>query len=72
MKSVVEKLSTNDFTRIRIGIGMPEENKDLISYVIGHVNEEEYNKLLTGVENGAKAVIEILKNGVDIAMNKFN
>jgi len=72
MKSVVEKLNTEEFTRVRVGIGMPEENRDLISYVIGHVNEEEYNKLQLGIEKAEKAVIEILKNGVDIAMNKFN
>jgi len=72
MKSVVGRLQTEEFMRIRVGIGMPKENLDLISYVIGHINEEEYNKLKIGIESASKAVAEILKNGVDIAMNKFN
>ena len=72
MKSVIEKLKSEEFTRIRIGIGMPEKKEDLISYVIGRIDEKEFNKLLTSVEEAEKAVAEILKNGVDIAMNKFN
>jgi len=51
---------------------MPKENIDLISYVIGHVSEDEYSKLKNGIEKAEKAVVEILKNGVDIAMNKYN
>ena len=72
MKSVVEKLNTQDFTRIRVGIGMPNNKGDLINYVIGHINEEEYDKLQTGAEKAKNAVIEILKNNIDIAMNKYN
>ena len=72
MKSVVQRLNSEEFIRVRVGIGMPKDNQDLVSYVIGHVKEEEYNKLQKGIENSAKAVSEILKKGVDIAMNKFN
>lgn len=72
MKSVVEYLKTEEFKRVRIGIGSPKEKFDLISYVIGHISEDEYKKLQIGVEKGAKAVVEILKNGIDIAMNKYN
>lgn len=72
MKSVVEKLNTQEFARIRVGIGKPNNKSDLINYVIGHINEEEYNRLQTGFEKAKTAVIEILKNGIDIAMNKFN
>lgn len=72
MKSVVNCLNTTDFTRIRVGIGSPEFKNDMINYVIGHVSDEEYNILQKGVEIAAEAVEEILKNGADIAMNKFN
>lgn len=72
MKSVVGCLNTTDFTRVRVGIGMPEFKDDLINYVIGHVPDEELEKLQTGVNAAAEAVEEIVKNGVDIAMNKYN
>ena len=72
MKSVVGCLNTTDFARVRVGIGMPEFKNDLINYVIGHIPDEEYEILQKGVDIAEKAVEEILKNGVDIAMNKFN
>ena len=72
MKSVVEELQSTDFARIRVGIGQPEFKSDMINYVIGKVSQEEQEILQQGVEKAAKAVKEILKNGIDIAMNKFN
>jgi len=72
MKSVVGCLETGDFARIRVGIGEPEHKGDLINYVIGHVPEEDYEYLKKGIDRAAEAVEEIIKNGVDIAMNKYN
>lgn len=72
MKSVVQELGTTDFPRIRVGIGQPEHKNDMINYVIGKIPEDEEKILIQGVKKAAEAVEEILKNGIDIAMNKFN
>ena len=72
MKSIVNELQSTDFPRIRIGIGKPEHKGDEINYVIGAIPDEEKETLMQGVEKAEKALIEILKNGIDIAMNKFN
>ena len=72
MKSVVEQLGTEEFTRIRVGIGKPEFENDSINFVIGAIPEEELEILDEGTTKASKAMIEIIKNGVDIAMNKFN
>lgn len=72
MKSIIENLGTIEFTRVRVGIGKPHENEDKIKYVIGKITNKTKEELEEGTENAAKAVIEILKNGVDKAMNKFN
>lgn len=72
MKSVIEFLNTEQFYRIRIGIGMPERKEELTSYVIGKISEEDLKKFKTSISNAAKAVIEIIKNGIEKAMNKFN
>ena len=48
------------------------EKEDLIEYVIGAIPDEDKEKLEKGIELAKEAVIEILKNGIDIAMNKFN
>ncbi len=72
MKSIIQMLGTDEFTRIRIGIGRPMHSGDEITHVIGAIPEEEIPKLNEGIEKAKEAVIEILKNGVDNAMNKFN
>lgn len=72
MKSVVHELNTQNFNRVRVGIGKPIEKENLIEYVIGAIPKEDKEKLEKGTELAKQAVIEIIKNGIDIAMNKFN
>ena len=72
MKSVVNFLQTEDFIRIRVGIGQPQYGNDLVNYVIGAIDEEDKELLEKGVNKATEAVMEILKNGIDIAMNKYN
>lgn len=72
MKSIIENLGTDEFTRIRIGIGRPNRSSDMVNYVIGKISAEEQALLNEGVTKAKDAVIEILKNGIDSAMNKFN
>ena len=72
MKSVITCLNTQEFPRIRIGIGKPQNNQDLINYVIGKIPQEDFQKLEKGKEKAKEAVKEILKTNIDKAMNKFN
>lgn len=72
MKSVVNELQTQNFKRVRVGIGKPEKKEELIEYVLGAIPEEEKEKLEKGTDLAKEAVVEIIKSGIDIAMNKFN
>lgn len=72
MKSVVQELATQEFPRIRVGIGKPEHKNDAINYVLGYIPDDEYEVLQIGVEKASKAIEEIIKNGIDIAMNNYN
>lgn len=72
MKSVVHELNTQNFKRIRVGIGMPKEKENLIEYVIGAIPDEDKEKLDKGTDLAKEAVIEIIKSGIDMAMNQFN
>ena len=72
MKSVIQNIQTEKFPRVRIGIGKPEQKGELIQYVIGPINKEDKEILDKATTLGREAVIEIIKSGVDIAMNKFN
>lgn len=72
MKSVIQNLGTQEIARIRIGIGKSNYSKDMVNYVIGKINENEQKILNEGVTKAKEATIEIIKNGIDSAMNKFN
>lgn len=72
MKSVVHELNTEEFPRIRVGTGSKEKIFNLINYVITRVDDDEYVKLENGIVKAAQAVEEILKIGIDNAMNKLN
>lgn len=72
IKSVTHYLKSNNFARVRVGIGKPVGNIDLIEYVIGGITSEEKELLKEGVDKATEAVIEILKNNIDSAMNKYN
>lgn len=72
MKSVIKEIGTEKFSRVRIGIGKPEHKGDLINYVIGKIPEEDKKILEKSTDVAKDAVIEIIKNGMDKAMNLFN
>lgn len=72
MKSVVAELGTTLFPRVRVGTGKNEKIPNLIDYVIKKVDDVEYKKLEEGVVKGAEAIDEILKLGIDKAMNNLN
>lgn len=72
MKSVIQNLNTEDFIRVRVGIGAPESKEDMINYVIGAIPKREKEILNESAKRASESVIEILQNGIDIAMNKFN
>lgn len=72
MKSVVQELKTQNFKRVRVGIGKPEGKGNLIEYVLGAISDEDKEKLDKATDLAKEAIIEIIKNGIDIAMNQFN
>jgi PTH1 family peptidyl-tRNA hydrolase len=72
MKSIVHFLKTENFARVRVGIGKPSENEDMITYVIGDIPEDAKEILQEGVVKAEEAVETILEKGIDIAMNLFN
>lgn len=72
MKSIVNYLNSENFPRIRVGIGRPTEEFDRIDYVIGKVGNEEFINLQEGQDLAVKAIECWIKNGIDDTMNKYN
>ena len=72
MKSVVHFVGNQNFARVRVGIGKPADHEDLIEYVIGAIPNLAKEDLEKGVNLAASAVDVMLKQNIDVAMNKFN
>ena len=72
MKSVVQQLGTQDFPRIRIGVGAAQGDEDLVDRVIGKVPKEEQALLDKAAVDAAKAAYDIVALGIDMAMNRHN
>jgi len=78
VKSVSSSLGTEEWTRIRIGIAPEEEQaaeaarRQRKDYVLKQLRNSELKLLDEGLEKAADAVEMILRDGVAVAMNKFN
>lgn len=72
MRSILYNIQSEDFTRIRIGIGKPPEGWELADYVLGRIGQEEKVLLEQSIRSAAEAVPVIIKSGVETAMNNFN
>lgn len=72
LKSVIEHLRTEDFPRIRIGVGRPKGERAMIDHVLSKFERTELEPIAQAIESAADAVETILSEGVEAAMNRFN
>mgnify|MGYP003560669580 CR=1 FL=1 len=70
IKSIINHMGTDVFTRIKIGVGAPKG--DLVNYVLGKFSKEEVNILKQTLDAVTEATADIIDNGAKDAMNKFN
>jgi len=71
MRDIIRLIGSEDFPRIRIGIGRPEREK-LSSFVLSKFREEEIKDVADAVERAAKAAESIVTEGLEKAMNRYN
>jgi PTH1 family peptidyl-tRNA hydrolase len=73
MKSIIYLLQSDDFPRLRIGIGRPQNEKiETVNHVLGKFDEEEAKIMGDAVVKAAEAVMAVLDKGVEKAMNEVN
>lgn len=72
IKNIIAHLGHDIFPRIKVGIGNKPADCDLADYVLGHFLKEEQKIIENAVANTAAAVEEIIANGADAAMNRYN
>lgn len=72
LKSIVAHLHSQDFLRVRIGIGKPPGRQEGADHVLRRFGKAERELVDVAVEQAADAVEVILAEGVEAAMNRFN
>ena len=73
LKSIIYRLNSDTFPRGKMGVGAPKhEDYDLADFVLGRFTKEEIPVMEDAIVKAEKAVAEIIKNGVQSAMNKYN
>ena len=72
MKSIISCLGTNDFIRVRVGIGAKPPGYNLADYVLGHFSKDEAGIMDMAVSTAADAIVSIINDGTDAAMNTYN
>lgn len=72
MRSVIQHLGTQEFPRIRLGIGRPPGKMSAEAYVLQKFKPDEWTAMVATYERAVEAVKAILTDGLDQAMNRFN
>jgi PTH1 family peptidyl-tRNA hydrolase len=73
IKSIISCCGTEGFPRIKIGVGAPPHpDYDMADWVLGTFPEQDKAKMSDSVRKAAEAVEELIINGVDATMNKYN
>jgi peptidyl-tRNA hydrolase, PTH1 family len=72
MKSVTGALGTQEFCRVRMGVGPDHPVSDLAAYVLRPMRKNELEDAAPMIDQAAEAVEMILNEGVASAMNRFN
>ena len=72
IKSIIAHLGTQEFPRVRVGVGEKPSRMDLADYVLGHFSAEDRKIMAEAVKEAADAACEIIESGIEHAMNAHN
>ncbi|MBM3244977.1 MAG: aminoacyl-tRNA hydrolase [Candidatus Omnitrophica bacterium] len=72
INSIINSLGTNNFARLRIGIGRPEGDIDSADYVLSSFRRHEKCRVGKIVEKSADCLDAWLTEGLTAAMNNYN
>ena len=72
VQSIIERIGTQDFSRLRFGIGRPAGPKGGSGYVLNHFHAEEQKELPFLIDAAAAAVRVFVTDGLEAAMNRYN
>ncbi|MCH3987292.1 MAG: aminoacyl-tRNA hydrolase [Lachnospiraceae bacterium] len=72
MKSIIARLGSQEFRRVRVGVGAKPAGWDLADWVLSHFSSEDEAKMKEGRERAEKAAVALLGTDVESVMNRCN
>jgi len=73
LKDIIAHLGGDGFPRIKVGVGgKPHPDSDMADWVLGKFTGQDKKVMEEAIKRAADAVEELLKNGVDQAMSRYN
>lgn len=72
IKNIIAHLGTQEFPRVRVGVGAKPPRLDLADYVLGRFSKGEKELMEQAYQDGAAAAVSMMTEGIDAAMNHFN
>ncbi|MDQ1384450.1 MAG: peptidyl-tRNA hydrolase, family [Actinomycetota bacterium] len=72
LRSIKQHLHTDEFLRVRIGVGKPPSKERGADHVLSRVSKRDRESMDASIEEAADAVEAIVTDGVDAAMNRYN
>lgn len=72
IKSIISELGTEQFKRIRVGVGHPTQYQSVVDYVLNKPTKEEEEKLAISKKNAAEAIKISIKESFNKAMTIYN
>ena len=72
IRSIISTVQTEEFPRLRIGVGQPDQGASYVPHVLGKFSKEEETLIAQAVQDAVGAVQYMLEENIDIAMNRYN
>lgn len=72
IKSIISHMGTDEFPRIKVGVGDKPKGWDLADYVLSRFQAEEQATMRDALKDTSEAVKTILTDGMNVAMNQYN
>jgi len=72
VRSIIESIGTQDFPRLRIGIGGPRRSESQSDHVLGSMSLEDQNLTDEAIELMVEVVSSFISKGITLTMNSFN
>ena len=72
VKNIIQHLGSNEFRRIKVGVGEKPKEYDLVDYVLGHFSKAEKEIMAEGYQHAIEATELILQDEIEMAMNQYN